>query len=279
MPLLRKTLDSDVTSGPIIEGMGLAAKRIRPALYQAHEFAGLAGVTIRTLHHYDRLGLLKPSRRTDAGYRLYRENDLVRLEQIIVLKFLGLPLKRIKELLDRKALDLPRVLQLQRRALEEKRRQLDVAIQAIGEAEQWLSSGRKPDGEIFKKVIKVIEMQNDSDWMMRYYGDEARAKVEDRKKLWSPELQEKVSKQWADLVRDIKAALSEDPASAKAQALAERWQNLVEGFTGGDRQIQAGLNAMYADRKNWPTQIEAKIPFGPEVETFIRKAMAARKRG
>src|SRR5437667_476252 len=173
MLLLRKTLDSDVTSGLIIEGMGLAAKRIRPALYQAHEFAGLAGVTIRTLHHYDRLGLLKPSRRTDAGYRLYRENDLVRLEQIIVLKFLGLPLKGIKELLDRKALDLPRVLQLQRRALEEKRRQLDVAIQAIGEAEQWLSSGRKPDGEIFKKVIKVIEMQNDSDWMMCYYGDAA----------------------------------------------------------------------------------------------------------
>ena len=75
--------------------MGLAAKRIRRALYQAHEFAELAGVTIRTLHHYDRLGLLKPSRRTEAGYRLYSESDLVRLEQIIVLKFLGLPLKRI----------------------------------------------------------------------------------------------------------------------------------------------------------------------------------------
>jgi len=96
-------------------------------------------VTIRTLHHYDRLGLLKPSRRTDAGYRLYNENDLVRLEQIIVLKFLGLPLKRIQELLDRKALELPRVLRLQRRALEEKRRQLEVAIQAIDEAEQRLS--------------------------------------------------------------------------------------------------------------------------------------------
>ncbi|PYT27006.1 MAG: hypothetical protein DMG57_19745 [Acidobacteria bacterium] len=130
-------------------------------------------MTIRTLHHYDRLGLLKPSRRTDAGYRLYNENDLVRLEQIIVLKFLGLPLKRIQELLDRKALELPRVLRLQRRALEEKRRQLEVAIQAIDEAEQWLSSGREPDGEIFKKVIKVIEMQNDSDWMMCYYGDAA----------------------------------------------------------------------------------------------------------
>jgi DNA-binding transcriptional MerR regulator len=56
-------------------------------------------------HHYGRLGLLKPSKRTGAGYRLYSENDLLRLEQIIVLKFLGPPLKRIKELLDRKALE------------------------------------------------------------------------------------------------------------------------------------------------------------------------------
>ena len=91
----------------------MAAKRIRPALFQAHEFSTLAGVTIRTLHHYDPLGLLKPSKRTGAGYRLYSENDLVRLEQIIVLKFLGLPLKRIKELVDRKALELPCVLRLQ----------------------------------------------------------------------------------------------------------------------------------------------------------------------
>jgi DNA-binding transcriptional MerR regulator len=59
------------------------------SIYQANEFAELAGVTVRALHHYDRLGLLKPSGRTNSGYRLYTDRDLVRLEQIVVLKFLG----------------------------------------------------------------------------------------------------------------------------------------------------------------------------------------------
>ena len=69
-------------------------------MLQAQQFAELAGVTVRTLHHYDRLGLLR-ARRTEAGYRVYRESDLERLEQIVALKFVGLPLKRIKTLLDR----------------------------------------------------------------------------------------------------------------------------------------------------------------------------------
>ena len=68
--------------------------------YRIHEFAELAGVTVKALHHYDRLGLLKPGR-SDAGYRMYRESDLERLEQIVALKFLGLPLKQVKVVLDR----------------------------------------------------------------------------------------------------------------------------------------------------------------------------------
>ncbi len=58
-------------------------------MYRARQFANLAGVTVRTLHHYDRFGLLKPRRRTDAGYRLYEDRDLERLEQVVALKFLG----------------------------------------------------------------------------------------------------------------------------------------------------------------------------------------------
>ena len=67
------------------------------SLFQAREFAELTGVTVRTLHHYDRLGLLKPSGRTAAGYRLYGERDFARLQQIITLKFIGFPLNQIKK--------------------------------------------------------------------------------------------------------------------------------------------------------------------------------------
>src|SRR5580704_8034118 len=110
-------------------------------LYRIHEFAQLAGVTVKALHHYDRMGLLKP-RRTGSGYRIYVEHDLERLEQIVALKFLGLPLKQIKILLERDPLQLPEALRMQRTILEEKRRLLDRAIGAIENAETILGSGK-----------------------------------------------------------------------------------------------------------------------------------------
>ena len=76
-------------------------KEASESTYQAIEFARMAGVTVRTLHHYDRIGLLKPSSHTGAGYRLYRKQDLVRLQQIVTLKFIGFPLSQIKKLLNR----------------------------------------------------------------------------------------------------------------------------------------------------------------------------------
>src|SRR3954447_22661428 len=118
--------------------------------YQVHEFAALTGVTVRALHHYDRLGLLRP-RRTDSGYRLYGAQELERLEQIVALKFIGIPLKQIKAILDRNAADLFQALRLQRTVLEGKRRLLDSAIQAIRTAEQSFAEGRRPNAAILKK--------------------------------------------------------------------------------------------------------------------------------
>src|SRR5690242_9726320 len=95
--------------------------------HRVHEFAALTGVTVRALHHYDRLGLLRP-RRTDSGYRLYGQRELERLEQIVALKFIGIPLQQIKAILDRDPSNLPDALRVQCTVLEEKRQLLDRAI-------------------------------------------------------------------------------------------------------------------------------------------------------
>ena len=102
--------------------------------YRVHQFAQLAGVTVKALRHYDRLGLLKPAR-SEAGYRLYQSGDLARLQQIVALKWIGLPLKDIRTLLDRDPLPLTATFRQQREVLEEKRRMLVRAIQALTEAE------------------------------------------------------------------------------------------------------------------------------------------------
>lgn len=218
-------------------------------MYRVSDFAEKAGVTVRTLHHYDRLGLLKPSGRTEAGYRLYGERDFVRLQQIVTLKFIGLPLRQIKDLLDGSDLDLASTLRLQRRLLLEKRLQLEAAIQAIEEAERSLKASRAPDLTALKKIIEVMERQTAMEWTKKYYSEEAQAKITERASTWTPELQAKVEQDWKTLIADVEASIAAkaDPAGAKALALARRWSDLVRGFTGGNADVQQGLNKLYAD--------------------------------
>src|SRR5579884_1542483 len=144
--------------------------------YRVAEFAEMAGVTVRALHHYDRLGLLKP-RRTRSGYRLYTERDIERLEQIVALRFLGVPLKQIGTILGRNSHDLPAALRRQRLALEEKRRLLDRAITAIRNAENSSQPGEPADSGLLKKIVEVIEMQENTDWMKKYFTEEDWGKV------------------------------------------------------------------------------------------------------
>ncbi len=242
-------------------------------LYRASEFAQRVGVTVRTLHHYDRLGLLKPGGRTRAGYRLYGERELARLEQIVTLKFLGLPLREIKSLLGRQKLDVATTLRLQRELLEEKRRRVELALRAVGEAESTLRS-RPLAWEDLRKIVEVIEMQSNTEWMKRYYTPEQLKSLESRSHL-----AERGQQEWAELIRDVEAALAagEDPAGPQGQALAERQRRLIEQFTGGDPGILKGLKNLYADQANWPANF--KKPYSDEVGAFLGKASAAARKG
>jgi DNA-binding transcriptional MerR regulator len=234
--------------------------------YQPHEFAQRAGVTIRALHHYDRLGLLKPSGRTAAGYRLYTDRDLVRLEQIVALKFISFPLSQIREVLNRKDVDVTAMLGQQRRIIAEKRDHLDRAIRAIERAEQVLPSGDNTDWEPFRKIIEVIQMQTRKDWMKRYYTED---QLNDLRKRWSPEVQAEAERGWNELARDVEAAIArgETPGSETGRKLAERRQQLLDLFTGGDPGITANLQKLYADKANWPTTF--KKPYSDAVDKFL----------
>jgi MerR family transcriptional regulator, thiopeptide resistance regulator len=244
-------------------------------LFKPREFASLTGVTVRTLHHYDRLGLLKPARYTRTGFRLYRERDFARLEQIIALKFIGFSLKEIKSILNRTSSDLATILGRQREAIEEKRSRLDLAIRAIQRAEYLLNASNQPAWEMFAKIIEVINMQHEMDWTRKYYSEEAQQEIRERAASIPPQVIEQAQRDWAELIKEIEAAVvaGEDPASEKSQELASRWSKLLKSFTGGSQEIQAGLNRMYADRDNWPAAMPK--PFSDEVQTFIVKAMTA----
>ena len=254
-----------------------AVERQSKELFRVAEFAKLAGVTVRALHHYDRLGLLRPKQRSEAGYRLYSACDFGRLEQIVVLKFLGVPLKQVRGLLEHES-NLAKTLERQQAVLGEKRRQVEKAIRAIGNALRSVRNRKEPDWKLFQLIVREIEMQNRMEWKGKYFSEEAKARVRERLKTVTAEEHERANVEWAALYQEAEKCLGENPSGAKAQKLADRWCELVEGFTGGDREVLKGLQAMWADSKNWPLEMQ-KGPFAnAEVRELLEKAVLAKKR-
>jgi len=239
-------------------------------MYRVSEFAEATGVTVRTLHHYDRIGLLKPTGRTGGGYRLYGHADLERLQQIVALKFVGFPLNQIKDLLERRPLSVITALRMQRLVITARVEQLRHALSAIDAAEAKVVAGSAPDASSLKKIIEVMEMSNDAKWMEKYYDQAA---IAEHKQQWNPALQEQVTREWKELIAEVEASLHEDPKSPHAQQLAGRWNELVGRFTQGKPEIESGLKKLYADQKNWPKDF--KKPYSDEACAFIAKATEA----
>ena len=243
-------------------------------LYQIHELAELAGVTIKSLHHYDKLGLLKP-KRTEGGYRLYAERDLERLKQILALKLLHVPLKRIKLLLDGPAPELRDTLRVQRNALEEEHQLLARAIHAVRMAEEALESGSATEAAILKRIIEVIQMQNEIELMKKYHNTERAWERQRRFYEQGP------SQEWRELYRDVAASLEEDPGGEVAQALSDRWLELWIRASNGETELLTDSPTAWMDRENWPPFMKRRIvEFRlEEVMQFIsRAALCARKK-
>ena len=119
-------------------------------------------------------------------------------------------------------------------------------------------------------------MQHDTEWMKRYYTEEQLA---DLARRGTPEVLERGQREWQKLIAEVGAAVAEglDPASERARSLAERWEGLVEEFTGGDPAIRENLRRLYADQANWPSTFQK--PYPDEVGAFLCKAKEAREEG
>ena len=226
--------------------------RVTSQRYTVQELAVRGGVTVKTLHHYDRLGLLKPAR-TAARYRVYSDADLVRLRQILALRALGLPLRRIRELLAPGAPPLQATLRQQRHVLEEQRRFLDRAIRAIETAEAGLASSA--DGaDALQALIEVMSMQDGIEEMRKYYSDDVWDAWRHHYETWP-------SDEWRALYRDVNAFIDTGDMnllSDAAQALGSRWLALDKAETTVGA-VRTGLRRAWADREHWPTAMQSRL--------------------
>ena len=195
--------------------------------YRVGEVASLTRVSIRTLHHYDRIGLLRPALHSAGGYRMYGEAELLRLQQILTLRYLGFPLKRIGELLDRDDFNLVASLRVQRQALHDRIAELERISAAIGNlVDQRLSTGEWSWQLVIEASQAVAAgLTRGEDEMDAYYTPEQMAQFEEARRATPEEEIASVEQDWTALLAEIRTARAADldPGSAEAGALADRW--------------------------------------------------------
>ncbi len=260
--------------------------KVRPmSTFRIQEFAKLAGVTVRALHHYDRLKLLSPAHRSERGYRLYCHEDLGRLERILALRYLGLSLREIAALLNapvgRGAEQLTITLARQRAALGERRDGLDRVLRAIEHAQLRAQNPAEPEWLLHQTILKEIQMQEATDWTEKYYSPKAAEALRERRAALTPEQKAEIGARWKALFADLQSALDREvpPDSSEGRALVARWMRLGDEFTLGNPEIGEGFRRMYDDESHWPddetaARLRANRP-KPEYWSFFRQAVQA----
>jgi MerR family transcriptional regulator, thiopeptide resistance regulator len=237
------------------------------------ELAKRTGLTIRTLHHYDDIGLLKPSLHTEAGHRLYTAADVARLQQILSLRQLGFGLEDIKACLDRPGFSPLEVIRLHVARLRE---QIDLQEKLCARLEA-ISASFQPAGEVsaeaFLQTIEVMTM------IEKYYTPEQMETFRKRREAMGPaadEIIKKSQEDWATLIADYKAAMEAgtDPADPKLRQFEQRRQALVNAFTGGDAGIEQSLERLWTAQGD---KLCAQYGYDPQVMEYLGKVAKAQK--
>lgn len=243
------------------------------------ELAKLTGVTVRTLHHYDEIGLVRPSQRTAAGYRLYGEDDVLRLQQVLVHRELGLPLEQIAAVLDAPQLARTRALRAQRAALVEKRSKLDAMVAAIDAALRLAEGKTDMQPDDVTTMFDGFDPARYDDEVQQRWGDTDAYQESARrtKRYGKPEWEqirrdaEAIYARLAELMRE--GAPADDPRCHGVveahRAHIDRW------FYPCSRQMHANLAELYVGDPRFTASLD-KV--APGFAQYLHDAIAAASR-
>ncbi|WP_282938496.1 MerR family transcriptional regulator [Paenibacillus sp. RC67] len=243
--------------------------------YKVKEVADLSGISVRTLHHYDEIGLLVPESVNEAGYRSYSDRELERLQQILFFREIGFPLKDIKDILDHPDFDRKHALKAHQELLIEKRQRLDSIIDTVNktiqamEGEQQMSPHEQfepfdmtPIEEHKRKYAKEARQK---------YGDAAMNQVEQRTSGYSPQDWTTIMEQSASIYTKIAAAMDKGPEDPQVQeSVAELRAWITNHFYDCTPEIFRGLGNLYVEDERFTANID-KHKAGLAV--FLREAM------
>ena len=244
--------------------------------YSVKQLARLAGVSVRTLHVYDKLGLLKPSVRTDAGYRQYGEAELLRLQQILFYKELDLPLKAIAGILEDPGFDLTEALIGHKAALTAKRDRLNILLNTIDNTIDHLKHNTMSNFEKLYEGMPREEAAALRQEAIDQWGEDAIRRSEDALLSMTPVTFEQLKADQKDVAQRLRALVDRDPESGQVQEQIARHYAVIRGFWGmrEGEAIKAaaykGLGELYVSDERYMT---AGGKPDPRFAAFMRAAM------
>jgi DNA-binding transcriptional MerR regulator len=231
----------------------------------------MAGVTVRTLHHYDAVGLLTPATRTAAGYRLYREEDLLRLQQILFFRELDFPLEQIAAILDDPGFDRVRALESHRRLLSEQVGRLQRLLTTVDRTIARLTEGLMglTDEELYEGFSRE-QAERYRREARELYGEEVVEASEQRARQMTKAEWNAVKDEGEVVTRGLAALADRDPSDPEVQALIARHYAWVATFWTPDAASYAGLGQLYTDNPEFRANYDK---YRPGLADFMRAAM------
>lgn len=219
------------------------------------EVSRLCGISVRTLHYYDEIGLLRPARTTGAGYRLYGDAQLARLQQILFFKELDFPLREISAILQNPDFDPRKALENHRALLMQKRGRLE---ELIGLVDKMLKGDATVKFEPFdNREIEAARRRYAAEAQERWGGTAAFAESEKRTKGYSGEDWARITARAGELYAAFAAAMPNSPGDPAVQKLVSDWQqHITAHFYNCTDEILAGLGELYVSDERFTRAID-----------------------
>lgn len=236
----------------------------------------MAGVSVRTLHLYDQIGLLNPAERTEAGYRLYGEKELLRLQQVLFYKELDFPLKEICNILDDPGFDLYQALESHKIALNAKRDRIATMLVTIDKTIANLNGKIMLTHEELYEGLPKEKAEAYRKEAIEKWGEETIVKSENKLRKLNKEDIKQLKLDMEDINKQLSNLMQEDPTSPKVQEqIARHYENIrsfwgTSGASDAQGEAYAGLGELYVSDNRY-----AKVDGEPNAEfaLFLSKAM------
>lgn len=239
-------------------------------MYTVRKLARLAGITPRTLHYYDQIGLLRPEQVAENGYRYYGEASLLRLQQILLYRELEMPLAEIGKILDGKDFDGLASLHRHRASLESRTRRMEKLIASVNETISFLE-GKQPMNEVkmFEPFSEEQQAEYEKEVAEKY--DPAIVQASQRKwKSYTREEKQRIGEEGNAVYRDFVLAIPKGAASPAAQECVRRWRAHMAYFWEPDDEACLGLADLYNDDPRFKANFD-KID--PRLAAFVHEAV------